>query len=297
MKALFLTTKTGDCENHVQAFRSFAPAEHVTFNHMAIRNDWQLVEAAKAARPDVIFYIGACPGGHNPPPGIPRLAALAEMNSIAPLINIVSDAGDWPWHKPISGYAAKGCFSLQVAIDGAQDVQGLDMSTLTPVDPVPFAFEYNKRIRCGFSGSVGRHNDRSELIFALRHLGGLTVRDRAQDYADHARFMRLCRMILNVSKTGTGHCDHIKGRVVEAGWAGCCLLESKGSPIGKWFPDDCYITYDGPLEAAGLIASLDDATIDRTAARLAEEVRNRFRPEQIYGQMLERVGVTMKVAA
>lgn len=265
---------------------AFGPAEHHAFDHRKLRNDWQAVEAARDVRPDIMFYIGAQEGVGNPRP-----ATFRELRSFAPLINLCSDAGDGPWHKTLDFYRSKECFDLQVSIDGAREAP-VDLATLTPVDPGPFAGGGARDIRCGFSGSVGRWNPRSEIILALKWFGGLTVRERAtgnDSYKDHAGFMRRCRLLLNISNTGTGHAHHIKGRVLEAGWAGCALLESEGSPIGEWFEEDCYIKYRDPPHAAHLIETLSGDAIDLAARRLAEEVRAKYTSSQIYGGILDRV--------
>ena len=285
MRALFLTTKTSDCTNHVNAWESaFGKADHVTFNHEGIRNDHVLIEATRAVKPDIIFYIGAMKGLGNP-----RAETYQELRRVAPTVNFCSDAADTPWHPVLATYARLKCFDLQVSIDGAAEAP-VDLTTLTPVDPRPFDIEINKDIRFGFSGSVGRWNGRSEIVKSLEWFGGLTVRHRqsGDTYYDHARFMRRCRMILNISATGSGRRNHIKGRVPEAGWAGCALLESEGSPIGNWFPSDCYLTYRDPKEAADIVRDIDDATIDRYAKRLSEEVRTRFHPKVIYTEILKR---------
>lgn len=285
MKALFITTRTVDCDNHVRAWNSFSktPADHFTYNHMGIRADHSFIEAAERSRPDIIFYIGASKASGNP-----RIETLQALRKIAPSINICSDAADRPWHAVLAGLRTNKCFNLQVAIDGAQDVPGVGLSTLTPVDPKPFDIEVERDIRCGFSGSVGRFNARSELVRALTWFAGLVFRERQGEgtYADHARFLKRCRMVLNVSYTGTGHAHHIKGRVIEAGWAGCALLEFSASPIADWFPSDCYVTYRDPVEAAEIMRDLDDATISRLARRLSEEVRSRFHPAMVYGEMV-----------
>ena len=286
MHALFLTTLTGDTTNHVSAWESvFGHAEHARFNHEGIRNDHLLIYAARAAKPDVIFYIGATKGSGNP-----RVETHLSLREIAPCINLCSDAADRPWHHVLKGYARTQCFDLQVAIDGAAEAP-VDLITLTPVDTRPFEIEIVKDIRFGFSGSVGRWNGRSEIVKALEWFGGLTVRHRegGDTYRDHVRFLRRCRIILNVSLTGSGHLHHVKGRVLEAGWAGCALLESEGSPIGNWFPSDCYMTYRDPREAAEIARDMDEVTVERLARRLAEEVRERYHPRIIYTEMLKRV--------
>src|SRR3990172_6192963 len=284
MKALFLTTQTGDCLNHVRAWEShFGPAAHVMFNHEGLRNDHLLIEGARQAKPDVIFYIGAMKGLGNP-----RAETYQELRRIAPMVNFCSDAADRPWHPVLATYALLRCFDLQVSIDGAVE-SPVDFTTLTPVDPRPFEGEIVKDIRFGFSGSVGRWNGRSEIIRALEWFGGLQILDRSgHSYQEHAHFMKRIKMVFNVSLTGSGARHHIKGRVLEAGWAGCAILESEGSPIANWFPSDCYMIYRDPKEAADIVRDLDDATIERLAKRLSEEVRNRFHPKIIYTDMMKR---------
>lgn len=287
MTAMFVTTKTVDAVNHMRAYEAaFGSCHHFAFNHDAIRNDHLILEAAEKAKPKAIFYIGACRARGNP-----NIETLKALRRIAPTINVCSDAADGPWHGPLKAYRLHECFGLQVSIDGAIDAP-VDLATLTPVDVRAFEGRVEKDIRFGFSGSVGRWNERSEVVGALAWFGGLTIRAREGEgtYEDHARFMQRCRMILNISFTGTGHAHHVKGRVLEAGWAGCCLLESAGSPIGQWFPDDCYLTYGDPVEAAEIARTIDDTTIERTARRLSEEVRARFHPSTIYGEMLEKCG-------
>lgn len=291
MRALFITTLTVDCLNHVQAWNSFseAKAEHYAFDHRGINGDWRILEVAQEVRPEIIFYIGACEA-----PGNPKIETFRALRAIAPMVNICSDAADRPWHKVLEFYRKRGCFDLQVSIDGAREAP-VDLATLTPVDPGPFSARGPRDIRCGFSGTVGRWNQRSETVKALAWFGGLTVRAREglDSYEGHARFLKRCRMLLNISFTGTGHAHHIKGRVLEAGWAGCCLLETEGSPIAEWFPEGCWISYRDPPHAAELIRSLDEGTIERTAQKLAHEVRTRFTPDLIYGEMLSHLDRTL----
>jgi hypothetical protein len=95
--------------------------------------------------------------------------------------------------------------------------------------------------------------------------------------------------LLNVSFTGSGQRHHVKGRVLEAGFAGCALLESEGSLIGNWFPSDCYVTYKDPRDAADIARDMDDHTIERLSRRLSEEVKGRFHPSIIYGDIVKMV--------
>jgi len=283
VKALFLTTGTADCMNHVRAWDSAYPkAEHVTFNPGGIRNDWQLVEAAERVKPDIIFYIGAAVAPGNPKPPVFR-----QLRAIAPSVNIVSDAADTPWHPTLRMYRRHGCFDLQVSIDGADRAPEVDVVTLTPIDATAFNGESERNIRCGFSGGYGKHSERGHIIRCMDDFGGLTLRKPGGSYESHVAFLKRCWMTVNVSYTGSGLSHHIKGRVLEAGWAGCALLESEGSPIGDWFPEGCWIPYDGPRHALSLVQSLTDAEIDDAAQKLAAAVRYRYTARMIYGAMIE----------
>lgn len=289
MRALFITTKTNETDNHVRAWESvYGPAAHITFDHLGIRNDWQFLEAAEREKPDIVFYIGA-----NQAPGNPKPETLRALRKFAPTVLVCSDAADKPWHKVLGGYRFHNCFTLQVSIDGARSAP-VDLATLTPVDSRPFdAIQPVRDIRFGFSGTVGRWNARSETILALEWFGGLKVRHRHSDgsYEDHVGFLKRCQILLNMSFTGTQHAHHIKGRVVEAGFAGCALLEFAGSPIGDWFPEGCWFPFRDPHEAAEIVRSLSDAEIERSAAALSSFVREHYTPNKIYGSILEKAGV------
>lgn len=284
-KIVFLTAPSNDCYNHVAAFRSIAPAEHVIMDFKGIRLDWEIVESIRKMNPNVVFYIGANEGTHAL-----KWKALKEISRFAKTVNICSDAADKPWHNILENYKNIGCFDLQVSIDGGRP-STIDLPSLTPIDSDQYQGEVNRDIRCGFSGSTG--GKRSEIINALSWFGNLTVRNRAaQDgYAEHVEFLKRCRMLLNTSWTGSGQTHHIKGRVLEAGWAGCALLEYHESPIKEWFPDDCYFIWRDAKEAAAIIKDASDDDISRRSRRLAEEVRARFSAKSIYGEILRKINV------
>lgn len=286
-RALFYTTETNECRNHVRAWddASGAPATHITYRYGGIRNDWRLVEAARDGGFDVIFYVGAYHA-----PGNPRPSAFRAARSFAPLVNLCSDAADDPWHGVLREYARQECFDLQVAIDGAEGVP-VDLSVLTPVSPQMFRRRAVRSIRIGFSGSISHR--RAGLIETLERFGGLVTRRRAKldGYDEHARFLRRCRLCLNFSSTGSGRRHHIKGRVLEAGWAGCALLEPEDSPFVSWFPEDARISYASPREAAALLNELTDEQIERAARRLSEVVAKKYHPKMIYGEILDRLNV------
>ena len=286
MKALFITTKTSDCVNHVNAWESvFGPADRVTFNHVALRNDWFFEDKARELKPDVIFYIGACKAIGNPIPD-----TFTRLRNIAPLVNLCSDAADKPWHQVLETYKKHGCFDLQVSIDGARNAP-VDLAVLTPTDPYMFTSDYVRNIHCGFSGTIGRHTMRDMILTPLVKTGIVEFLARKNSYTEHAYFIQHCLLTINVPMTGTGRGMHVKGRVIESGLAGCALLEMKGSPAYDWFPTDALIPYTDHNDAGPLIRDLPQDVISHHAQILSKTVRATYTPKLIYGSILDRLGL------
>lgn len=287
MKVLFLTTPSNDCNNHVRAFQSFAPAEQLIMRSRGICIDERVVREVREINPDLLFYISANQGVYTL-----KWRTLVDLRTITKTVNLCSDAMDKPWHTVLDIYKKHQCFDLQVSLDGSK-YKSLDLPSLTPVDPTFFKGTSKRDIRCGFSGSVGTAGARSEAIHALEWFGGLILRGRTLKggYEDHVKFLRRCKIILNTSWTGSGQTHHVKGRVLEAGWAGCALLEQADSPINEWFPEDCYFSWKDPKEAAEIIKDASDEEISHKAKRLAEEVRKNYTAKQIYGEILDRVDI------
>jgi len=287
IKALFYTTNTNECINHVMAWDMLGTSKHITFDHNGIRNDHVLLEAINWYNPDVIFYIGAASGR-----GIPKPYVFAEAKERAPIINLCSDAADGPWHDMLRLYKREKSFSLQVAIDGAFNSPA-DLVTLTPVNHHLFQGPNEKTIRFGFSGSTGTFCARSEIVNSLHWFGGLTLRKRSnQDgYREHIKFLKSCKIMLNTSFTGSGGGHHIKGRVIEAGLAKCCLLEHEDSPFTDWFPENCRIPYNNPKQITEIVNDIDDKTIYETASRLNQYIMEKYKASDIYGEMLNHVDI------
>src|SRR3990167_727724 len=283
MKALFITTQTNDTHNHVDAWDSaFEPAKRIYFNYRGgLGNDTYILNKARAAGDvEVIFYIGS----HNGD-GIPSFETLREIRKIAPLIYIISDAADDPWHKPIAIYRREECFDLQVGIDG--DPQSpVDHVTLTPVDGRIFdSVMVEKDINCGLSGNVSGKRENILTGVGSRCL----IRLRGDDYLDHVRFMKRCKMILNVAYTGSGHRYHIKGRVTEAGYAGACLLEFMQSPIKHWFPAYSYLGFKDVEHLKEVIDTVTPDMIRDCAESFSKIVREKYSAAMIYGGILEKL--------
>lgn len=308
MRALFVTSQTTDVDSLIRAWDCWnaEPCFRTTFYHMAnVSQDVHLLRDAVAFKPEVIFYIGAagCPG-------IPTVKTLKKFRDMAPSINLCCDAIDEPWPTLIKEYARQGCFDLQVTLDGGKTAP-VDLATITPVDPRPYeGCGPARAIRCGFSGSVSMPGNwmkrasennkvRTSIIVGLRDQGLIELRNRTADstYPDHVAFIRRCRMFINFSFSGSGNQHQVKGHVLETGWAGGALLEYADSPIADWFPAGCWFPFRTIEEAAALIRGLTDAEIEAAALALSTVVREKYRPESIYGEILARCGVSQAAAA
>lgn len=286
MRALFITTQTNDTHNHINAWDSVSPipAKRIEFNHIGgLGNDKYILDKAhKAGEIDVIFYIGCNRGA-----GLPSFETFRELRTIAPLINIVSDAADKPWHIVIEAYRREECFDLQVGIDG-EPQSPADMNTLTPVDARTFdSIKIDRDIHCGFSGNVA-----GKRTAILSEVGDRCwIRLRGDDYHNHVKFLKRCRMILNIAFTGSGSRYHIKGRVTETGYAGAALLEPRTSPIIHWFPAHSYLAYGSVDELIETIEVIKDDKIISCAESFSKIVREKYNAGKIYGGMLEKINV------
>jgi hypothetical protein len=86
-----------------------------------------------------------------------------------------------------------------------------------------------------------------------------------------------CQIIANHAQTGGGGQQHVKGRVVEAGWAGACLLENPGSPTSRWFdPGVDYMEYGA-----------ENIDVEAMAARFHERVVIEHHPSVFWHKALE----------
>lgn len=300
LNILFITTETNNCDPIVQSFESvYGPVERLRWWHERLRVDPDLVLAAERGPPaapagakwDAIFYIGACGSVATP-----SAETLRMIGRAAPTVHICFDGGDAPWWPYVQQYRDMGCFKLQVNIDGAH-CPGADMIVTCPVVSDPYDTEPapERDINFGFAGGVGTYL-RSWLTDGLIQNAGLQVRVRTgyetRDYADYARFMRRCRMMLNVPLTGTGQYMHVKSRIIEAGLAGCAVLEHKQSPAFRWFGPEAMFAYETIEDIIALVGSVSPEEVARKAAFLSARVRSAHMPVHIWGAVMQAAGVT-----
>ena len=281
-------------------------------------NDDAFLEALRHINPAAIFY-GADIVGERAPTN----SMYHAMRSIAPLISILPDGGDPNWAGVCREIRDDGRFDLVVSIDGVHS-DAVDHVTLTPVDARLYSDPpQHRKIRCGFSGSwltpmdpakiprgdIRRQHPRAETWAALEEYKGAVVQKHSLERSvrSYAQFMMQCKIAIGMSWAQVPKviCDkrgrpkqilwdsnhQLKGRVLDAAWAGCCLLESAGSPVSEWFLEGSFFRYSSPEEMLYLLRVLSDAEIETAAQKLNAQVKAHYHPRSIYGEMLSKVGV------
>jgi len=292
MKAAFITTSTDNCNPIVGGWESFNETPAWTrYNEAAAEpDDGHLLPFIKEAAPDVAFYIGAAWL-----PGNPRVEVLRAIREMVPFVHICIDRGDAPWWSKMQEYRQAGCFSRQVNIDGA-NCPTADLVTLVPIDPRPYDRFRNvgKFRRAGFAGFLG-NTYRGSVINPLIQKGLFELRHRKggyknNDYDDFAKWLCETRLTINTAITGTVMRRHVKGRIVEAALAGCCVLEDAEAPTKNWFtPLEDYIPYSSSEEAAVLTRRLSDQQMETVGRNLEAKVRELYSAKKIYEAMIKEL--------
>lgn len=293
MKAAFISTSTDNCDPVIGGWSSFndTPIAWTRYNEAAPQHDdSHLVPFIKDAAPDIAFYIGAAWL-----PGNPRVETLAEINSLAPLVHICFDGGDSPWWPKMAEYRSAGCFARQVNIDGAS-CPTADLTTLCPMDPRPYLKHRDtpKIRRGGFAGFVA-NTYRGTIVNPLVQHGLLELRHRKagyknSDYNDFAQWLCETLFTVNTAVTGTQWRRHVKGRIIEAGLAGCAVLEEADAPTKNWFtPGEDYLPYGSVDEAVYLARNVPDTEWARMAQSMRAKIEDRYTAKSIYEAMIKGV--------
>lgn len=299
MKVVFLSTESGETHKYAESLQSCMPCE-LTWMHYADPNATEngLYAKVKETAPDLIVYIGSRWG---PQPSIATLARITDK--VAPMVHLCSDAADLPWHDLLRDYDRAGAFSLQVAIDGNPRWPGAEhgLTLLTPIAAShfpPSKPHAERRIHCSYAGNKGseggqRRRILTELMF--ENLLNVRVREEGPDsYDGYCRHLADSRMTLDVPLSGTEQAMQVKGRVIEAGLAGACLLELGGSPIITWFrPSIDYLEYATIEDAKAIIRRMarDPAATQAIGESLRARVLEEHSPRIFWGRILERIGL------
>lgn len=319
MRTLFIHTESNEIPKYVESLKSLGHEtdafmfRHALWQGEAPRNiDGEILGAVDRFSPEMIVYVGACGRCTKP---TPRL--FKKLNSeVAPCVIIISDAADEcsPWWKELFEYDAEDAFRVMVAIDGNSNWPFHDrhLTLLTPINPKWFTNitrHSERNIKFGFAGNIGRiytlPNGRKvgRKLF-LDPMGKLGIQLRQRDgtimdsvkaletYRECADFMLDTRITPNFSETGSFQRRHVKGRVVEAGLAGCLLLEEAGSPTSEWF--ECgvdYLEFRTMEDVKELIRRyIDDPDeTEKFGLRLRQKVLAEHTPEKFWSKVIKRL--------
>lgn len=299
MLALALVTHTNDCFNKWKSFESLGHEVIVEqYDNRPHDRHIELVELAKRIRPDLIIYIGAIEQTHYCKP-VPTPDILCRLREVAPSVHICGDGSDKAWWSWLEKYEQQECFSVQVNIDGNRNspIASFDngLILLTPIDPRAFSPRPwgARNIHLGMVGGIG-HTYRQAVLNALkphglRHDYADPVSGRS--YAEMGEIMSRTKITLNIPTNGSGSAPHVKGRVLEAGFAGCCLLEGVGTTSDWFTPGIDYLEYDSVDAAIRLLSETSDEHCQLIAAQLHKRVLSQHSPEVFWEEVLYTAGV------
>ncbi len=292
MKALCLITHTCNCETLARSFESFDGNECRLEQYDNRSDHGELVIIAKEYEPDLIIYIGAITGVHGRP--IPSVDSLRALNDVSPMVHICGDGCDRTWWPILYEYDRHQCFTVQVNIDGHFDTPiasfNNGMIRLTPLDCRVFKPRLwkDRSVLVGYNGSHGS-GERAQTIVALGASTCGTV-----PYSAMADFMCGCKIIVNCPVNGTGDRDHIKGRVIEAGFSGSCLFERSNDITRKWFdPITDFIEFSNASDAANKLewARSNDSEIEAIAGRFHMRMIAEHHPKVFWKDVLNKMGI------
>lgn len=257
---------------------------------------------AKINKYDTAIYISAWQGAF-----VPLNETLGELNQIVPTVHFLCDGADEPWWPQLREFERRGTFSLTVNIDGSHYWPGggawgqqdgaisKSLTLLTPVDVRHFAeptFAFEERpYAIGYAGNASGPF-RSEVVRRLSAVRGFAHKDRdahPHSYPQFAEFLKHTRISVSVPFTGSGRARHVKGRILESGFAGACLLEWRNEATRSWFQSRAeYFEYESVEECAELAEWLAaHPKISRETARaLTERVWKEHSPKAFWDTVL-----------
>lgn len=279
--------------------------------------DQDILMEAKIGKPDAVIYVSAWQG-----PFVPLNSTLGELAAMVPVIHLLNDGQDPPWFDQLYEFDRRDLFKLTVNIDGGHDwpggknwpksiaddpnilnpkgppLRGKCMTALTPLDlryykPTGLGFQ-ERPFPIGYSGSPSSPV-RAALLNRLQQVRGFNYRARDQrpnSYQEHIGFLQYTQCSLNVPFTGSGVARQVKGRLLEAGFAGCCCLEWASETMRSWFtPRYEYVEFDG-IESCAEMAEWyahHPKIAEDIGRAMRERVEREHHPRVLWDKVLREV--------
>lgn len=247
MKFLWYVFSYLSAEPWVQSLRDLPYDLHVERYDTYDSPDRRFLDAHDRIRPDIVIVTLTAGGRHIPSPG-----TLEKIKAKTPLCFLSGDLSDPPWWPYLEKY--RPGISIAVNFDGNEEwpKQDKDFTCLCPISPTYYlnlAPLKDRPIHVGFMGTYASPSRQAILAqFSERYPLVLRPANNVSDpYQRYADFMKSCRIVPNIPISGSDAARQVKARVVEAGLAGCVLLDHVSSPAKRWFtPGVDYIEYDNP---------------------------------------------------
>lgn len=252
--------------------------------------DHNILRKVREVNPSIVIYSGPAAGKCRP--SLATLLALREDGRKT--IGYVLDGGCPDWHPFLEEYKRENVFDVMVNTDGNPNwpQRENDVTIWQTIDPRFYEERPTKDIRVGFAGGNGSPHRREALALLQKHCG-LQLAERSEAWGSYklfSDFMLRCQITVNFPETGSGRAFHLKNRVIEAGWAGCCLLERKNPITARYFvPGVDYIEYETFDELVDIIKNLSDSEIAFRARALSLKCRELYTPEKAWEQVFSKI--------
>jgi hypothetical protein len=237
MKILWLSTGTINCDPIIGSLESIKKPDWEITIHNYFTHGLDFTQHY-----DLILYISVSAGPH-----LPTITHLKEIKKhTSKFVHLCFDAACTDWHPLLELYRKEECFDVTINIDGNDmwPKGPRDFTWLAPIDPRYF-IPTEKITECGFCGGCAS-GVRQEIISYLKDKLLITAHERVDailNYNEYATFMCQCKMVVNMSQSGSGM-QQVKARVIEAGLARACLFEPTHSVTSTWFtPEIDYVEY------------------------------------------------------
>jgi hypothetical protein len=268
----FLRTPSMQCDPHVASIQEIEPPPfNVTICMGAMDKDYDF-EALKR-KGKVIYY---CCEASNPD-WWPKLNEIKD--SVDLIVNVDGNDAYKDAHTTLAIYGQK-------AFDRPWTVW-----SIRPI-PVGWCGGYDPNGITSRDRLLRHFNDQRVRLGPYPMIVKFPFIELPNTYHLYADFLMNTKFVINCSGSSGDKSHHVKGRVLEAGLAGCCLLEDNKSPISKWFSEDCYFTYNEPEDCELLIRDLmahpEEAKL--RAANLRHEVIEKYNPKKLWTEIFELCG-------